>query len=57
MAVTRFPQRGDGIADRMSGFIAHLRMNGLKLGPADTNANQTGALGSRPLYIPFGLPT
>lgn len=36
MAVTRFPQRGDGIADRMSGFIAHLRMNGLKLGPADT---------------------
>ena len=36
MAVTRFPLRGDGIADRMSGFIAHLRVNGLKLGPADT---------------------
>lgn len=36
MAVTRFPSRAAGVADRMSGFVAHLRMNGLKLGPAET---------------------
>ncbi len=26
----------DGLADRMAGFVAHLRMNGLKLGPGET---------------------
>jgi len=36
MGVTRFPSRADGIADRMSGFIAHLRMNGMKLGVRET---------------------
>ncbi|MEO1107391.1 MAG: VWA domain-containing protein [Pseudomonadota bacterium] len=36
MQVTRFPSRGAGIADRMSGFIAHLRMNGLRVGPRET---------------------
>ncbi|NVO23806.1 VWA domain-containing protein [Donghicola sp. B5-SW-15] len=37
MAVTRFPARAEGIADRITGFMAHLRMNGLKLGPAETS--------------------
>lgn len=36
MQVTRFPARADGLADRMSGFIAHLRMNGLRVGPRET---------------------
>jgi uncharacterized protein with von Willebrand factor type A (vWA) domain len=36
MPVTRFPSRANGIADRMSGFVAHLRMNGLKVGPQET---------------------
>ena len=36
MQVTRFPTRADGLADRMSGFIAHLRMNGLRVGPRET---------------------
>lgn len=35
-AVTRFPARAEGLADRMAGFIAHLRMNGLRLGPLET---------------------
>lgn len=37
MAVTRFPVRASGLADRMAGFIAHLRMNGMQLGPAETS--------------------
>ncbi|WP_170760870.1 vWA domain-containing protein [Ruegeria lacuscaerulensis] len=36
MRVTRFPSRAAGLADRMSGFIAHLRMNGMRVGPAET---------------------
>ncbi|WP_299085032.1 VWA domain-containing protein [uncultured Ruegeria sp.] len=36
MQVTRFPARAQGLADRMSGFIAHLRMNGLRVGPKET---------------------
>lgn len=36
MGVTRFPARAEGLADRMTGFIAHLRMNGMKLGPGET---------------------
>ncbi len=36
MQVTRFPSRAAGLADRMSGFMAHLRMNGLRVGPAET---------------------
>jgi uncharacterized protein with von Willebrand factor type A (vWA) domain len=36
MGVTRFASRADGIAGRMTGFIAHLRMNGMKLGPRET---------------------
>lgn len=36
MPVTRFPSRALGVADRMSGFIAHLRINGLKIGPRET---------------------
>ncbi|WP_170415138.1 vWA domain-containing protein [Ruegeria arenilitoris] len=36
MQVTRFPTRASGLADRMSGFIAHLRMNGMRVGPAET---------------------
>lgn len=36
MAVTRFPARAEGPADRMADFLAHLRMNGFGLGVADT---------------------
>ncbi len=36
MQVTRFPSRAAGLADRMSGFMAHLRMNGLRVGPSET---------------------
>ncbi len=38
MQVTRFPSRADGVADRLAGFIAHLRGNGLRVGPAETRA-------------------
>lgn len=36
MAVTRFPARAQGLADRMTGFVGHLRMNGFKVGPQET---------------------
>lgn len=36
MQVTRFPSRAEGLADRMAGFIAHLRMNGIRVGPQET---------------------
>ena len=36
MAVTRFPARAEGLADRMIGFCAHLRMNGLAVGPQES---------------------
>lgn len=36
MQVTRFPTRAEGVAERMSGFVSHLRMNGLKAGPKET---------------------
>lgn len=32
MRATRFPARAAGVADRMAGFMAHLRMNGLPAG-------------------------
>ncbi|TCO72021.1 vWA domain-containing protein [Rhodovulum euryhalinum] len=34
--VTRFPARATGPADRMAGFMAHLRLNGLALGVNET---------------------
>ncbi len=43
--MTRFPSRAQGVADRMAGFVAHLRMNGLKLGPGET-AEALAALGA-----------
>jgi uncharacterized protein with von Willebrand factor type A (vWA) domain len=45
MLVTRFPSRAAGVADRMAGFVAHLRMNGLKLGPGETG-DALAALGA-----------
>ncbi|WP_170370480.1 vWA domain-containing protein [Ruegeria arenilitoris] len=36
MQVTRFPSRAHGLADRMAGFVAHLRGNGLRVGPRET---------------------
>ncbi len=38
MQVTRFPSRASGFAERMSGFVAHLRMNGMRVGPKETAA-------------------
>jgi uncharacterized protein with von Willebrand factor type A (vWA) domain len=35
MQVTRFPARAEGLADRMTGFVAHLRDNGARLGPRE----------------------
>jgi uncharacterized protein with von Willebrand factor type A (vWA) domain len=34
--VTRFPARAAGPADRLSDFVAHLRLNGFRLGPGET---------------------
>ena len=34
--VTRFPKRAAGPADRMADFMAHLRLNGLKVGVEET---------------------
>ncbi|MEX5726793.1 uncharacterized protein Ga0609869_000146 [Rhodovulum iodosum] len=34
--VTRFPARAAGPAERVAGFMAHLRMNGLRLGVQET---------------------
>ncbi|MDJ0614760.1 MAG: VWA domain-containing protein [Rhizobiaceae bacterium] len=39
MPVTKFPTSADGVADRMSGFMAHLRMNGMPAGVAETEAS------------------
>ena len=36
MPVTQFPIRAEGVADRMAGFMAHLRMNGMNVGVAET---------------------
>jgi uncharacterized protein len=36
--VTRFPARAAGPADRLAGFMAHLRMNGFKIGVQETAA-------------------
>ncbi len=36
MQVTRFPSRAAGLGERMAGFIAHLRMNGLRVGSQET---------------------
>lgn len=36
MGVTRFPVRASGTAERVAGFIAHLRANGLPAGPRET---------------------
>ncbi|MGP6086130.1 vWA domain-containing protein [Antarctobacter jejuensis] len=38
MQVTRFPTRAAGVADRVAGFVGHLRENGLKLGPGESEA-------------------
>lgn len=38
MGVTRFPARAQGPAERMAGFLAHLRLNGLRVGVAETAA-------------------
>lgn len=34
--LTRFPARAAGPAERLSGFVAHLRLNGLPAGPGET---------------------
>ena len=36
MPITRFPTRADTVTDRMAGFIAHLRTNGMNVGVAET---------------------
>jgi uncharacterized protein with von Willebrand factor type A (vWA) domain len=36
MPVTRFPARASGIAERLGGFVAHLRLNGIPAGPRET---------------------
>jgi len=36
MPATRFPERAEGIADRMTGFITHLRYNGMTVGVSET---------------------
>lgn len=36
MPAIRFPTRASGPAERLAGFIAHLRCNGIAVGPAET---------------------
>ncbi|MEC8041051.1 MAG: carbon monoxide dehydrogenase, partial [Pseudomonadota bacterium] len=36
MMITRFPSRASGPAERLAGFMAHLRGNGFMLGPQET---------------------
>jgi uncharacterized protein with von Willebrand factor type A (vWA) domain len=36
MQVTRFPERAGGPAERLAGFMAHLRMNGIPAGLGET---------------------
>ena len=36
MRATRFPEPTTGPAERLAGFMAHLRMNGLRAGPMET---------------------
>lgn len=36
MDVTRFPERAFGPAERLAGFVAHLRYNGVAAGPPET---------------------
>jgi len=38
MPTTRFPERASGPAERLAGFMAHLRLNGIKAGPQETGA-------------------
>lgn len=38
MKATRFPSRAQNTADRVAGFMAHLRLNGLSVGVAETEA-------------------
>lgn len=45
MRATRFPAQASGPAERMAGFMAHLRMNGLRAGPRETS-DALAALGA-----------
>jgi len=38
MQVTQFPARAETISDRISGFMAHLRFNGMNVGVGETEA-------------------
>jgi uncharacterized protein with von Willebrand factor type A (vWA) domain len=38
MTATRFLERASGPAERLAGFMAHLRLNGIKAGPQETGA-------------------
>lgn len=42
MPATRFPTRANGPAERLAGFIAHLRLNGIPVGPAETGRALAG---------------
>ena len=45
MPITRFPARASGIAERLGGFVAHLRLNGIPAGPRETRLERTQAAG------------
>jgi uncharacterized protein len=42
MPATRFPTRASGPAERLAGFIAYLRCNGIPVGPAETGRALAG---------------
>ena len=44
--VTKFPARAAGPADRLAGFMAHLRKNGIKLGVLESGAAQSALAAS-----------
>ena len=39
MPVTRFPTRAESVADRMVGFMAHLRLNGINVGVKESETS------------------
>ncbi|MEM9813364.1 MAG: VWA domain-containing protein [Pseudomonadota bacterium] len=60
MQVTRFPNRAEGVADRVAGFVAHLRMNGFSVGPRETGdaiAALTAVDAANPMEARMALAT
>lgn len=49
MPVTRFPTRAEGVADRMIGFMAHLRLNGINVGVKESETTLSALASINPV--------